>query len=159
RRILPAADTGGEHRIPWRLAGWPHPRSPMRGYRPIHCDTLHRRPLRHPLKPRSTGGRDPRSVPATSCRPGGDGIGPTDARTARRTDPGPRTPLEEQPVTGEAGASGASELRASRRALARGDWAAARMRFEAMLERQESAEALDGLAVAAWWLGDVPRLL
>src|SRR5262247_2214251 len=37
-------------------------------------------------------------------------------------------------------------------ALARGDWSAARDAFEAALRTRESAEALEGLGLAAWWL-------
>ncbi len=39
-------------------------------------------------------------------------------------------------------------------ALARGEWAAARDCFEAALSLEESADALDGLALAVWWLND-----
>lgn len=41
-----------------------------------------------------------------------------------------------------------------RRALARGSWTEARALFEEELERRESAEALEGLSWAAWWLDD-----
>jgi LuxR family maltose regulon positive regulatory protein len=46
-------------------------------------------------------------------------------------------------------------LRAGRAALARGAWAEARASFEAALGEEESAEALEGLSWAAWWLDDV----
>ena len=46
-------------------------------------------------------------------------------------------------------------LRAGRAALARGAWAEARASFEAALGEGESAEALEGLSWAAWWLDDV----
>src|SRR5690242_17288676 len=37
-------------------------------------------------------------------------------------------------------------------ALARGDWSGARDAFDAALRVRESAEALEGLGLAAWWL-------
>ena len=43
-------------------------------------------------------------------------------------------------------------LNAGRAALGRGDWTAARLAFEAAIEKEESAEALEGLGMAAWWL-------
>jgi len=39
-------------------------------------------------------------------------------------------------------------------ALTRGEWAAARDCFESALSLEESAGALDGLALAVWWLND-----
>ena len=45
--------------------------------------------------------------------------------------------------------------RAGRAALARGAWAEARASFEAALAEEETAEALEGLSWAAWWLDDV----
>jgi hypothetical protein len=39
-------------------------------------------------------------------------------------------------------------------ALARGDWENARAAFEAALGEEETAEALEGLGMAAWWLDD-----
>ncbi|MBF4766737.1 hypothetical protein ISU10_03025 [Nocardioides agariphilus] len=39
-------------------------------------------------------------------------------------------------------------------ALAGGEWAVARDCFESALSLEESAEALDGLALAVWWLND-----
>jgi len=39
-------------------------------------------------------------------------------------------------------------------ALAGGEWAAARECFESALSFEESADALDGLALAMWWLND-----
>ncbi len=39
-------------------------------------------------------------------------------------------------------------------ALAAGEWAAARDCFESALSLEESADALDGLALAVWWLND-----
>jgi LuxR family maltose regulon positive regulatory protein len=43
-------------------------------------------------------------------------------------------------------------------ALERGDWVRARELFEAALAEGESAEALEGLGRACWWLDDVQRL-
>jgi LuxR family maltose regulon positive regulatory protein len=40
------------------------------------------------------------------------------------------------------------------RALACGDWERARAAFEAALNEEETAEALEGLGMAAWWLDD-----
>jgi LuxR family transcriptional regulator, maltose regulon positive regulatory protein len=39
-------------------------------------------------------------------------------------------------------------------ALARGDWEGASAAFEAALNVEETAEALEGLGMAAWWLDD-----
>ena len=43
-------------------------------------------------------------------------------------------------------------LEAGQEALARGAWEFARKAFERALAREESAEALEGLGLAAWWL-------
>jgi ATP/maltotriose-dependent transcriptional regulator MalT len=43
-----------------------------------------------------------------------------------------------------------------RAALERGDWSGARTVFETALEQEESAQALEGLGLAAWWLDDAP---
>jgi DNA-binding CsgD family transcriptional regulator len=43
-------------------------------------------------------------------------------------------------------------LDTGRAALARGDWPAARLAFDAALQIGESPEALEGLGLAAWWL-------
>jgi LuxR family transcriptional regulator, maltose regulon positive regulatory protein len=43
-------------------------------------------------------------------------------------------------------------LESGRAALGRGDWQAARIAFERALEAGETAEALEGLGLAAWWL-------
>ena len=45
-----------------------------------------------------------------------------------------------------------NSLDAGRSALGRGDWEAARVAFERALEAAETPEALEGLALAAWWL-------
>src|SRR6185295_4578377 len=39
-----------------------------------------------------------------------------------------------------------------RAALAKGDWPAAKRAFETALANDETAEALEGLGLAAWWL-------
>ena len=41
---------------------------------------------------------------------------------------------------------------AAEQALARGEWAVARAAFESIVLKSESAEALEGLGTAAWWL-------
>ena len=46
-------------------------------------------------------------------------------------------------------------MAAAGQGLARGAWGEARERYEQALRLEESAEALEGLAVAAWWLDDV----
>jgi LuxR family transcriptional regulator, maltose regulon positive regulatory protein len=43
-------------------------------------------------------------------------------------------------------------LAAGREALSRGDWEQALVYFEAASERNHSAEAIEALAMAAWWL-------
>jgi DNA-binding CsgD family transcriptional regulator len=43
-------------------------------------------------------------------------------------------------------------------ALARTEWERARSLFEAAVGREESAEALEGLSVAAWWLDDAETM-
>ncbi len=45
-------------------------------------------------------------------------------------------------------------LAAGREALSRGEWEAARACFEAALSGGESAEAMEALAMSAWWLDD-----
>ena len=57
--------------------------------------------------------------------------------------------------TSDAEGSQESQVSAGRRALAEGDWKQARASFEAALAEGESAEALAGLAEAAWWLDDL----
>jgi LuxR family maltose regulon positive regulatory protein len=47
-------------------------------------------------------------------------------------------------------------LSAGREALSRGDWEGARASFEAALARGDSPEAIEALAMAAWWLDDAP---
>jgi len=50
-------------------------------------------------------------------------------------------------------------LESGRAALRAGDWAAAAAAFEAALRQTETPEALEALALAAWWLNDVERVL
>jgi len=50
-------------------------------------------------------------------------------------------------------------LVAGSEALIRGEWAAARDRFQAAWSVEESADALDGLARALWWLNDPANAL
>jgi ATP/maltotriose-dependent transcriptional regulator MalT len=50
------------------------------------------------------------------------------------------------------------DLAEGQAALARGEWALARQRFESALQSEESPEALEGLAGAAYWLADGPSL-
>jgi hypothetical protein len=47
-------------------------------------------------------------------------------------------------------------VRLGREALARAAWEEARRAFEAALVHEETAEALEGLGAAAWWLDDAP---
>lgn len=49
-------------------------------------------------------------------------------------------------------------LEAARFALSRGDWAGAQQAFEVLAAERETAEALDGLGAARWWLGDIDGL-
>jgi ATP/maltotriose-dependent transcriptional regulator MalT len=53
----------------------------------------------------------------------------------------------------------ADPLAAGREALRRGEWEQARVHFEAKLEQGESAEALEALAMAAWWLDDADETI
>ena len=56
------------------------------------------------------------------------------------------------PVDGAAPAELNQILAAGRGALARGEWEAAYGTFEAALKLEDRPDALDGLALAAWWL-------
>jgi DNA-binding CsgD family transcriptional regulator len=53
---------------------------------------------------------------------------------------------------------GADQIEAGRAALAAGAWEEARARFELALSDGETAEALEGLGWAAWWLGDAEAM-
>ena len=59
-------------------------------------------------------------------------------------------------MSGEPDRPVADLLNAGWAALARGAWEEARTTFEAALSREETAEALEGLGLAAWWLNDAP---
>lgn len=48
-------------------------------------------------------------------------------------------------------------INAGREALTQGDWHEARRRFEEALALQETPEALEGFAMAAWWLDEFDR--
>jgi DNA-binding NarL/FixJ family response regulator len=54
-------------------------------------------------------------------------------------------------------ADDAGHLARGERSLADADWHAARASFEAALEVDACAEALNGLGEAVWWLGDIAR--
>jgi ATP/maltotriose-dependent transcriptional regulator MalT len=60
------------------------------------------------------------------------------------------------PVRSEPAEPPSDVLAAARAALAHGDWAEARKGFEAALRAEETPEALEGLATAAYWLSDGP---
>jgi DNA-binding CsgD family transcriptional regulator len=51
--------------------------------------------------------------------------------------------------------SAADQVQLGRMALTAGDWSAAREAFTAALAAKPSADALDGLGIALWWLRDV----
>lgn len=53
----------------------------------------------------------------------------------------------------------ADRLHEPRQALRQGQWERARAGFEAVLAEEESAEALEGLSEAAWWLEDAQEVL
>ena len=50
-------------------------------------------------------------------------------------------------------------LAVGRSALAKGDWPAALEAFQAAWNEHESADALDGVGLSLWWLGDAPAAL
>jgi len=52
-----------------------------------------------------------------------------------------------------------AQLEAGRAAMASGDWASARDDFRSAWDETESADALDGLGRALWWLDDPGRAL
>jgi ATP/maltotriose-dependent transcriptional regulator MalT len=68
-----------------------------------------------------------------------------------------RGPLRLTPAARTRSAS-ADALRAGRDALARGRWATARRQFLAALRRAESSDALEGLALACYWLGAIDEM-
>lgn len=51
---------------------------------------------------------------------------------------------------------GQSLLAGGRAGLAKGDWPAALESFQAAWDEDESADALDGVGLSLWWLGDAP---
>jgi uncharacterized protein HemY len=55
--------------------------------------------------------------------------------------------------------SATASLRAGREALDSGRWEDARGLFETALADRESAEAMEGLAMAAWWLDDAAAVI
>lgn len=59
------------------------------------------------------------------------------------------------PDTGSRGTDGDELLSAAGMALARAAWGEARELYERVLARAESADALEGFAVASWWQDDV----
>ena len=59
-----------------------------------------------------------------------------------------------RPVSAESELEVVDALRAGREALSRGEWERARGYFEVAHERSATAEAIEALAMAAWWLGD-----
>lgn len=72
------------------------------------------------------------------------------------------TPVDEHeqpagPATDQGGGAGPSGDAAA--VFAQGQWERARAGFEAVLAQEESAEALEGLAEAAWWLEDASAVL
>jgi ATP/maltotriose-dependent transcriptional regulator MalT len=62
-------------------------------------------------------------------------------------------------VQGDAGGVTVALLARAQRAIEAGEWSAAREAFEEVLERGESGEALYGLGMASWWLGDTSSSL
>jgi DNA-binding CsgD family transcriptional regulator len=54
------------------------------------------------------------------------------------------------------GSMSTPHIERGRRALARGAWEEARRAFAGALRQQRSAEALEGLGEACWWLNDAP---
>jgi uncharacterized protein HemY len=52
-----------------------------------------------------------------------------------------------------------ARLDAGRLALAQGGWSEAEGIFEPLAAERETAETLDGLGAARWWLGDVEGAL
>ena len=58
------------------------------------------------------------------------------------------------PVEGAAEVDTIALLRRAQEALQRGEWSAAKEKFEVALEQEESGEALSGLGTVLWWLGE-----
>ena len=66
---------------------------------------------------------------------------------------------QQRPGGLDPGQGAADQLDEPSEALRHGQWERARAGFEAALAREESAEALEGLAEAAWWLEDAEVVL
>jgi DNA-binding CsgD family transcriptional regulator len=62
-------------------------------------------------------------------------------------------------VYGDAGADTVALLVRAQRAVEAGQWSTARDAFEAALKAEESGEALFGLGIALWWLGETEASL
>jgi LuxR family transcriptional regulator, maltose regulon positive regulatory protein len=67
-------------------------------------------------------------------------------------------PSARPPAAQRADGPGLPPLEAGWAALSVGRWSAARRSFTAALERERTAEALEGLSWAAWWLDDAPTV-
>ena len=66
---------------------------------------------------------------------------------------------QQRPGSLTPGQGAANQLDEPQEALRQGQWERARAGFEAALAHAESAEALEGLAEAAWWLEDASEVL
>src|SRR5215211_3060145 len=132
--------------------GRARPRPPRPGGAPSRRTGRARTAPRTPRPPRpraGTSGWDRSWLPPWrigSCRPASAGRGLRAWGSCPIPGPGPLGILGA--MTGE------DQLAAGREALAAGRWEEARAAFAAALADAETPEALDGLGVALWWLGD-----